>query len=78
MKKCIKTHVAAADTVENEENVIQWNWTEQVEEEPGLDVVLGDQLRVDDHLFAVVLLHDAWNDKKPQATTSCCQAPHIF
>ena len=53
------SHVSSPDAVEDEEDVVERDRAEEVQEEPGLDVVLGDQLGVDDHLLAVVLLHYA-------------------
>ena len=58
--KLTGTHIGSPDAVEYEEDVVERDGAEEVEKEPGLDVVLGDQLGVDDHLLTVVLLHDAW------------------
>lgn len=44
--------------VEYEEDVVKWHRGDEVEEEPGLQVVPGDELWVEDDLFGVVLLHD--------------------
>ena len=47
-----------ADAVEYEEDIVEGDRADEVEEEPGPHVVPGDQLRIKDHLFAVVRLHD--------------------
>ena len=54
-----ETHIAAANAVEDEEDVVERDGTDEVEEEPRADVVARDQPRVDYHLLAVVLLHYA-------------------
>ena len=45
--------------VENEENVVQWNGGEQIQEEPGSNIMLGDEFGIDDNLFTIILLHDS-------------------
>ena len=55
-----ETYIAAANAVEDEEDVVERDGADEVEEEPRADVVARDQPRVDDHLFAVVLLHYPW------------------
>ena len=57
-----KTHITAANAVEDEENVVERDGADEVEEEPRADVVPGDEPRVDDHLLAVVLLHYSWRE----------------
>jgi len=52
-------YLAAANAVEDEEDVVQRDGAEQVQEEPRLDVMLGYEFGVDDDLLAVVLLHDS-------------------
>ena len=47
-----------ADTVEYEEDVVEGDGADEVQEEPGPHVVPRNQLRVKDHLLAVVRLHD--------------------
>ena len=54
-----ETHIATANAVEDEEDVVERDGADEVEEEPCADVVARDQPWVDDHLFAVVLLHYA-------------------
>ena len=44
------TYFTARNAAEYEEDVVEWNGTEEIEEEPGSNVMFGDQLRVDDHL----------------------------
>lgn len=43
--------------IEDQENVVERDRADQVEEEPRAQVVPGNQLRVEDNLFRVILLH---------------------
>lgn len=51
------------DLVEYQEDVVERDRADEVQEEPGLQVVLGDQLGIEDHLFGIVLLHDPCNER---------------
>ena len=53
----------STNAVEDEEAVVKGHRTDQVEEEPGPQVVPSDQLGVQNHLLAVVRLHYAWISK---------------
>ncbi len=44
------TYFTSRYAAKYEEDVVQWNGTEEIKEEPGSNVMLGNQLRVDDHL----------------------------
>ena len=46
------------DLIEDEENVIKWYGTDQIQEEPSAQIVPGYQLRVQDDLLRVILLHN--------------------
>lgn len=46
------------DLIEDEEDVIKWDGTDQVQEEPRPQIVPGYQLRVQDDLLRVILLHN--------------------
>ena len=50
----------ATNAVEDEEAVVEGHGADEVEEEPGPQVVPGDQLGVQNDLLAVVRLHYAW------------------
>ena len=58
------SHFASRDAAEDEEDVVEGDGAEEIEEEPGPDVMVSDQLGVDDHLLGVVLLHDALKSKE--------------
>ncbi len=49
------TYFTARNAAKYEEDVVEWNGTEEIEEEPRSNVMLGDQLRVDDHLKETIL-----------------------
>lgn len=52
----------ATHLIEDEEDIIQRYGADQIQEEPGADVMAGDQLGVQDDLLRVVLMHDALSD----------------
>ena len=43
--------------VKNKEDVVERNWTDQVQEEPCFQIMFRDQFRIKDHLLSIVLLH---------------------
>lgn len=49
------------DLIEDEEDVIKWDGADQVEEEPCAQIVPSYQLRVQDDLLRVILLHNTWS-----------------
>jgi len=52
----VLTYFTARNAAKYEEDVVEWNGTEEIEEEPRSNVMLGDQLRVDDHLKKTISL----------------------
>ena len=69
-------HCRAADTVEDEEDVVQGNRADQIKKEPSSHVCSRDQLGVEDNLLTVISLHDPC--KRYKLTMFQAKAKNLF